>query len=81
MLVLAGIHQYGTWIAAEYFRKLAAGSDLGEGNELRSDRDFCAIVYGEFNPKSFRVTLCDIERHYLWFFDAQAGSWLRVTDG
>jgi hypothetical protein len=63
-LVVAGIHQYGTWIAGEFLKRLA--HDEAFCPEINRGEDFAVVVWGEFDSKNFRVGECDILSKYLW---------------
>ena len=76
VVVIAGIHQYGTWIGGDFFRRLAAGESLDYQERFLDDHDFLAIVYGEFDPIAFKVVRCNVSNAYLWTRDDTC--WNRV---
>lgn len=74
-LVVAGIHQYGTWIAGEFLYRLT--HDETFHSEISRGSDFVAVVWGEFDSKNFRVINCGIHDEYLWIREEE--SWRRLT--
>lgn len=66
VVVIAGIHQYGTWIGGEFFLRLAGSEELTHRDVFLGDSDFLAVVWGEFNSTTFRVERCDVLQQYLW---------------
>jgi hypothetical protein len=77
VFVVAGIHQYGTCIGGDFFRRLAAGEELRHRDVLLTNSDFLAVVWGEFNSKTFSVERCDILQDYFWI--RKDTSWERVS--
>lgn len=75
-VVVAGIHQYGTWIAGEFFCRLSKDPGLEYRDIFVADDDFIAIIWGEFNSKTFAVDTCGVQKRYLW--TRQDGGWTRV---
>jgi len=59
--ILSGIHQYGTWIVADYLRKILCDSPPTHVHGLESklrkvfegEDDFTAIVSGRYSPRTF----------------------------
>lgn len=76
VFVIAGIHQYGTWIGGDFFYQLASGKELKHRDFLLADCDFF-IVWGEFNSKTFSVERSDILQDYFWI--RKDASWERVS--
>jgi len=72
VIVIAGIHQYGTWIAGEFLRRLAIKDDKNksiqprEKDLLLQDHDFLAIVWGHFRTSTLAVEQLGIHHNYIW---------------
>ncbi|PKQ16773.1 MAG: hypothetical protein CVT67_03095 [Actinobacteria bacterium HGW-Actinobacteria-7] len=75
-IVVAGIHQYGTWIASEFFCRLATDLDFANREVFVGEGDFVAIIWGEFNSATFAVERCGVHEEHLWV--RQSGAWERV---
>lgn len=67
-VIIAGIHQYGTWIVSEFLNKVFRGEidddpflDIYEANN-----DFIAIISGEFDGDNLKVRSCHIDHHNCW---------------
>ena len=79
IVVVAGIHQYGTWIAGEFFRKLITPGALEPYESIfLSDQDFAAILWGEFNQSNYSVSRCNVLEEYIWI--KKDNKWGRVED-
>ena len=66
-LIIAGIHQYGTWIAAEFFDRLCRDrEEASYQSVLKSNDDFAVVVWGEFSTAALRVKETGVEQNYLW---------------
>ncbi len=81
-IILSGIHQYGTWIVAEFLEKLIRGE--GDARDYESvffgRDDFLAVVYGEFSHEMLRVNDAMISHRKVWV--RTGGSWdLVEVDG
>ena len=79
-VVLAGIHQYGTWIVGEFFDQLSRDR-LGLAPQHRElfygTGDFAAIVTGEFDQAQFRVSACGVDPLHTW--KRTISGWNRVV--
>lgn len=72
-LVLAGIHQYGTWIAGDFLDRLTRDREFHP--EITRSDDFLAVIWGEFNSETLLVGKCGIHHEYLWI--RKNGEWHR----
>jgi hypothetical protein len=63
IIVIAGIHQYGTWIGGHYLQQLCAGQKADYEHVFLSDADFAAVIYGIFDEETLSVKDC-------WVLDA-----------
>jgi hypothetical protein len=69
VVVIAGIHQYGTWIAGECFKKIALGEFKEYSEIFFGEADFMAVVRGDFETAKFQVTSCNVE--HIWHSDGE----------
>lgn len=76
VVVVAGIHQYGTWIAGDFFRRLTTGEFSVYDHIFLSDNDFIAILWGEFNTKKFSVSRCNVLEELIWL--RKESGWERI---
>jgi hypothetical protein len=78
VVVMAGIHQYGTWIVADFFEKLVLGETVL--NEKYKDRieDFIAIIWGRFQQDRFTVNNWAVFKDYCW--KREGGKWVKLDD-
>jgi hypothetical protein len=70
IFVIAGIHQYGTWIAGEFLNRLTIESDkwilAREKNAFLQEHDVLAIVWGEFDTRTLSVKNLGIHDDCIW---------------
>lgn len=66
VIVIAGIHQYGTWIVGEFFRMITLGAQVSGRKIFESREDFLAVIWGEFDSRQFSVQRCGVLQDYLW---------------
>jgi hypothetical protein len=78
-IVIAGIHQYGTWITAEWIKRLASIPEFGDRDILPMDDDFLAVIVGHFDSTYLRVLDCHIFSELFWI--RQEDSWTRQPIG
>lgn len=77
IVVIAGIHQYGTWIGGEFFRKLITPGALQPHESIfLSDQDFAAVLWGDFDQTDYSVSRCNVLEEYVWTKTDNA--WRRV---
>jgi hypothetical protein len=80
IFVLAGIHQYGTVIAAKFLHQLihAHGKPSEYRDLLLSDNDFVAVVEGSYDVTKLDATIADIKKGYVWVRQPNSGAeWQR----
>ncbi len=66
-LIMSGIHQFGTWIIADYFKKLLIGEIKSEESEIfNSGQDFIAIMSGVYQCKIMKIQSSGIYDNYFW---------------
>jgi hypothetical protein len=73
-IVIAGLHQYGTWIAGDFLRDLITNERVASLDAL-GDADFLAVVFGEFKSKDLSVRRFGVLADLLWMRDQ--GRWIR----
>lgn len=70
VFVLAGIHQYGTWIAGECLRRLAIEKDTSIRPSVKAlllgDNDVLAVLWGKFCLSKLTVPELGILDNYIW---------------
>jgi len=76
-IVAAGIHQYGTWIAADFFNDLCKDPDSVVAAVLGRGGDFVAVVWGEFSTRKLQVLSSGVEQNFLW--ERGDGGWVKVN--
>jgi hypothetical protein len=79
-IYIAGVHQYGTWIAGEFIKRILYGDENDVYKDARKyflgDDDFIALVYGRFNIAKLTVDHVGISEDRIWrLLD---GQWLPV---
>lgn len=77
-IVVAGIHQYGTWIVAHFLNSLIRETDISPDVKqlFQGTNDFIAIIRGEFVSKTLSVDWSKIDGQNLWV-RASNGDWVR----
>lgn len=70
VFVIAGIHQYGTWIAGEFLKRLAQEDDKWilphEKNAFLQESDVLAVVWGTFNSRTLTVDNLGVHDNCMW---------------
>lgn len=81
-IIIAGIHQYGTWIVASLLSNLLSGEKVHYGMTFKSNKDFIAVITGEFDNDKLTVNNKTIEvyQHYCWTKEKDANKWNREFD-
>ncbi len=78
IIIIAGIHQYGTWIIGGLLNNILTG--LIKELELKKlyfgKNDFIAIIWGEFNYKKLKVERTKILTDYAWI--KEGDTWTRI---
>ncbi len=82
-IIIAGLHQYGTWIVADYVNRVLRFNEdkLGtlEAEYMRaftSDSDFMAVIEGEFDSSSMSVESPRVYGNKLWV-RSKGEKWIR----
>jgi hypothetical protein len=76
ILIIAGLHQYGTWIAGEFFSRIATGRAKRYADEILQSDDFAFVVWGKFDPERLEVGDCEVRQHDFWQYTGD--TWRRV---
>jgi hypothetical protein len=71
-IIIAGIHGYGTWIIASLLNDLLQGKVIEYSDYFFGDKDFIAVIYGEFDQKRLVVNSqrIGVLKKYIWVKDA-----------
>jgi hypothetical protein len=77
IVVIAGIHQYGTWIAGDFIEKYCRGERPEVNDLFRSEADFAILVYGQFDEKTLTVESSAVHATDAWQFNGNG--WDRVA--
>jgi hypothetical protein len=77
---IAGVHQYGTWVAGEYIKRILYGDTNDQHQMMRGyilgDDDFVAVVHGDFDITSLTALHPEVFNGMLWrLLD---GRWVRA---
>lgn len=76
-IIMAGIHQFGTWIVADFVDQLIRGKQkTGQDIFLNSSYEFVAIIEGEFAPNDLRVNWSNLCGQFLWYRRSGTSQWL-----
>jgi hypothetical protein len=70
-VVIAGIHQYGTWIAGYFMDRLVRDKDYH--SEIPRGEDFLAVVWGRFNSGTLQVEDGGVARRLWWIRKGRTG--------
>ncbi len=77
--VVAGIHQYGTWVAGEFLHKLTTSKHFAREQligDVPYEEDFVAVIVGAFHQsKTLTVEDCNIDARHFWVF--RENQWVR----
>ncbi len=74
-IIIAGIHQYGTWIVAEFFARLSRGEAVDHREVFLDEDDFVAVIWGDFDTKKLAVVRSGVEEEYVW---RKANTWEQI---
>ena len=66
IVVIAGIHQYGTWIGVDFFEKIVRGECSLYRKEFLSQSDIIAIISGGFNSTTLKTHRCGVWEGKIW---------------
>jgi hypothetical protein len=78
--ILAGIHQYGTWIVAQLLRNIInkTKEDLEFSSVYLSNNDFIAVIEGKFNFEKLDIADNDIKVQFNHFWVKKEGVWKKA---
>lgn len=65
-ILIAGIHNVGTWLGVEYLDQVIYGNQDAP-KEFFSDKDFITIVEGDFDPDKKWIGTVKIRSDYFWY--------------
>ena len=72
VIVIAGIHQYGTWIAGDFIENFCKGKRPEVDNLFTSEEDFAVVVYGRFNDQNITVEWSEVHLQDAWRFNGKS---------
>lgn len=78
-IMIAGMHQYGTWIVGSFLSNLLGGKDdVDNKSTFLGNEDFIAIIWGEYNNNKMTVNSkrIGVERKLIW--TKSNGQWIRI---
>lgn len=75
-VIIAGLHQYGTWIVGSFLSKLLDGENVDYRSTFLSGNDFIAVIWGEFNNKKLTINSerMGVFMKYIW--TKESGKWV-----
>jgi hypothetical protein len=81
-VIIAGIHQHGTWIAATFLDRLLHGAKLGLADAHReaffADKECIAVIEGLFDASTFKVGHPTVLSDHFWQRSSQNDPWQRL---
>lgn len=82
-IIISGIHQYGTWIVADFLNRLLRSKEIDmqkkEKEQMLEQDDFIAIIEGFFDSSSLDVNRGDTKILELWLKDTE-NNWKLFDD-
>jgi len=78
IIVIAGIHQYGTWICGDFFKRLFIPGKINYRKQLLGEADCLSVIWGEFNTITLKTEECNVERNYVWTRNITNNTWEQV---
>lgn len=81
-IIIAGLHQYGTWIIASFLSNLLSDYDVPYKSKFLGKEDFIAVITGEFNNDKLTVQSGSINvlHNYIWIKDEETETWIRTFE-
>ncbi|MEO1203074.1 MAG: hypothetical protein AAFX10_10215 [Pseudomonadota bacterium] len=80
-IVMAGVHQFGTWIVAHYVDQLVRGITKAENPYLLdTDYEFVAVVDGVFAADQLHVIRSGLRPNYFWYRRLGEQAWCHLPD-
>jgi hypothetical protein len=76
-IIIAGIHQYGTWIVAQLLNDLLCGEKMEYCSTFLDNNDFISIITGEFVHKKLLVNKDSIEVLHKFIWVKEGDHWIR----
>lgn len=78
-IIIAGIHQYGTWIIADLLNDILSGKTVDYKSTFReSKEDFISIITGEFDNEKLTVNEKSIGVYNSYLWTKKDDTWTRV---
>jgi len=79
IIIIAGIHQYGTWIIGGLLSRLFYGKPVKGEEIFLDDKDFISVIWGEFDSTQLIVSRFGIHNDYIW--TRKDNTWIRKRCG
>lgn len=76
-IIIAGIHQYGTWIVASLLSNLLGNVDVDYRLAFQESKDFICVISGEFDNKRLTINRKSIEVHKQYMWVKEDNKWIR----
>jgi hypothetical protein len=76
-IVIAGIHQYGTWIIGKLLNDLFCGKSVKGKNIFLGNQDFISIIDGDFDYPTLQVTRAELYESYIWTRTKINDNWVK----
>lgn len=78
-IIIAGLHQYGTWIVGQLLNNLLCGEKMEYCSIFLDSKDFISIITGEFVHKKLLVAKDSIQVLHRFIWVKEADRWIRIT--
>lgn len=76
-IIIAGIHQHGTWIVGELLNRLLYGEKLDYYSTFLDNNDFICIITGEFSQNRLKVKGDSIQIYNRYIWIKEGDRWTR----
>ena len=76
-IIIAGIHQYGTWIIGELLNLLICGKEIEYDSTFLDNNDFICIITGEFIQNKLKVKKDSIQVYNRYIWIKESDRWTR----
>ena len=76
-IIIAGMHQYGTWIIGELLNLLICGKEIDYSSTFLDNNDFICIITGEFIQSKLKVKKDSIQIYDKYIWIKEGDRWTR----
>lgn len=77
-VIIAGIHQYGTWLIADFLNELLQGKAKRGSDFFLSNDEFVAVIEGQFNQSKLRAKRTQLCGDHLWHRGKNKQYWSKI---